>query len=155
MLRASRWVLFIACMSCAAGCGEPKSSTVHGTVLMDGHPLADAEVQLVPKSDAALGAHTTTTGPDGKFTIQTGGRNAPLRPGSYVVVVNKWRAGDPSKGGGGMEGMKSEVPEVYRTQAVTPLKAEIADGESTLEPFQLKAKAPMPAVDSNQQMQMK
>ena len=41
----------------------------------------------------------------------------------------EWQAGDPNSGGGGMEGMKNEVPELYRQQATTPLKAEIKAGD--------------------------
>jgi len=120
-----------------AGCSESvKSSTAHGTVMLNGQPLAGAEVQFIPKSDNTLGAHTTTTGPDGTFTLKVEAVNTPLRPGSYLLVVNKWSAGS----GGGMDAMKNEVPELYRTQATTPLKAEIQDGENILSTFFLESK---------------
>ncbi|HEY1190593.1 MAG TPA: carboxypeptidase-like regulatory domain-containing protein [Gemmata sp.] len=147
--------LLAICGLFAAGCGGEKSATVHGTVLLDGQPLAGAEVQFVPKTDSTLGSHTVTTGPDGKFTLQAAASNTPVRPGSYVVVVNKWVAGDPSKGGGGMEGTKNDVPPAYRAQATTTLKAEIAEGEVNLEPFYLLSKGMQQGGDPNKTMQMK
>lgn len=120
-----------------AGCSESvKSSIAQGTVTLNGQPLAGAEVQFIPKSDSTLGAHTTTTGPDGTFTMKAAAANTPLRPGSYIIVVNKWTAGS----GGGMEGMKNEVPELYRAQATTTLKAEIKEGENALGTFSLDSK---------------
>lgn len=155
MLRASCGLFVAVCIAFVSGCGGAHSATAHGTVMLNGQPLAGAEVQFIPKSDSSLGSHTTTTGPDGTFTLKAESSNAPVRPGSYVVVVNKWLAGDSSKGGGGMEGMKNEIPEAYRAQATTTLKAEIKEGESTLDPFHINTKTANRAGDPNLQMQLK
>lgn len=75
---------FIACLAAAvlAGCGEPQSCLVTGTVTADGTPVSIGLVSLertdavAPPTSAAVAA--------GRFAVP--GR-ANLRPGSYVVRV--------------------------------------------------------------------
>jgi len=102
---------------------------------MNGQPLANAEVRLVPKGNPNLAAHAVTTDQAGNFTIQ--GKSAsdrPVQPGSYVVLVSKLA----SEGGasGGM-GMKNVVPPLYSDQNRSPHKAEIQKGDNNLPAYDL------------------
>ncbi|MBN9119220.1 MAG: carboxypeptidase regulatory-like domain-containing protein [Planctomycetes bacterium] len=153
MLRTMCGSLLAACVLLAAGCGKGGGTVARGTVIMNGQPLAGAVVQFVPKSDGSLGAHTVNTGPDGTFTLRTESPNTPVKPGSYVIVVNKWRTGEPGKGS--MDAMKSEIPDRYRTQATTPLKAELKDGENALEPLHINTKSMQPGSSPGTQVSMR
>ena len=132
----------------AAGCGKADSSgqwtEVTGTVTSDGKPLAGAEVQFVPKSDAALGVHSTTTDEQGAFTLKSDKSNAPLRPGAYAVLVRKVgsKGNDPSLPGGGMGAVKNELPAVYSDKAKTPFQADLQAGTQALPPFEIKPAKP-------------
>jgi len=124
-----------------AGCGNSGNSVpsaeVTGTVTLDGQPLADAEVQLVPKS-SELGLHTAKTDASGHFRITQDAKNNPVKPGSYAVLVSKVTGGnDPNAPGGGMDAQKNEVPAVYQDRNKTPLTAEVREGANALDPFQI------------------
>jgi hypothetical protein len=109
-----------------------------GPVTLNGEPLADAQVQLIPKTDSDLGVHVGTTDAAGKFTITQAAANTPVKAGEYVVLVSKVTGGnDPSLPGGGMEAQKNLVPEIYQDRSKSPLAANIHDGVNTLEPFQI------------------
>lgn len=133
-------VLFaVACaaLACAVGgCGRGgASAVVEGTVLLNGQPLADAQVQLLPRGDDGLGAHTATTDAGGHFTIRADAANNPVKPGPYVVVVTKLAM---KSGAAGMGALVNEVPPVYQARARTPLTVEVQPGANQLPPFDLK-----------------
>ncbi|HWG46982.1 MAG TPA: hypothetical protein VN688_29735 [Gemmataceae bacterium] len=134
-----RMVIFLV-LSCAlAGCtGKGGGANASGSVSLNGQPLADAEVQFIPRDDASLGTHSTTTDSAGKFTVK-GDRNIPLKPGPYVVIVNKLavKEGDGKQGAGGKGAMVNTVPLMYQNRGRTPLKADIQPGSNQLPPFEL------------------
>ncbi|VTT96835.1 Uncharacterized protein OS=Blastopirellula marina DSM 3645 GN=DSM3645_20907 PE=4 SV=1 [Gemmataceae bacterium] len=140
---------FVAAVLAAlpVGCGNPTtggpSAEVTGSVTLDGKPLADAEVQFVPKGNAALGLHTAKTDAAGRFRITRDAPNNPVKPGTYAVLVSKVSGGnDPSKPGGGMDAQKNEVPAAYQDRNRTPLTAEVRDGATDLPPFAISHAAP-------------
>jgi len=126
---------------CALGCGGGKPTAVRGTVKMDGAPLADATVQLVPDGNNTLGIHTTKTDGSGNFRFaEKGSSNNPIQPGNYVLLVSKQQA--PASGAAAstaMGGLVEVVPGVYTSQATSPLKVEIKDANVDLPPFELKS----------------
>ncbi|WP_439620539.1 hypothetical protein [Gemmata sp.] len=128
------------------GCGSPAgspSAEVTGSVTLDGKPLAGAEVQFVPKGNAALGLHAAKTDAGGRFRVTRDAPNNPVKPGTYAVLVSKVSGGnDPSQPGGGMEAQKNEVPAVYQDRNHTPLTAEVRDGATELPPFAITQSGP-------------
>lgn len=122
------------------GCsGQGSGPHVSGSVLLDGQPLSGAEVRFIPKDDPNLGTHSTSTDPQGKFTLKAD-RNIPIKPGAYRIIVNKLvvqpstdKNAPPGKGP-----MVNTVPAPYRDSNKTPLKAEIQEGSTVLPPFELK-----------------
>ena len=125
----------LALAALAAGCGGGGGPVVQGSVLLDGRPLAGAQVQLLPMPGAALGAHTATTDEDGRFTIRAEASNNPVNPGRYLAVITK-----PAAGPGGMRATVDEVPPVYRSQAWTPFKnLDVQPGANELPGFELRS----------------
>ncbi|MCE9560547.1 MAG: DUF4198 domain-containing protein [Planctomycetes bacterium] len=129
-------VIFVGLLSGCSGSG-PRTE-VSGTVMLNGQPLADAQVQLVPKTDSALGLHVGQTNSAGHFTITQAAANNPVKSGVYVVLVSKLAGGnDPSQPGGGMEAQKNVVPELYQDRNKSPFTADVHEGVNILEPFQI------------------
>ena len=123
--------LVLACAGCGGG-GGGGGSEATGSVLLDGKPLANAQVQFIAKEGSAI--HTATTDAAGKFTLKESAGNNPLQPGAYVVTVSK--ATVPS---GGMGATVNEVPPVYQNQGRTPLHADLQAGKNDLPPFELRS----------------
>ncbi|WP_425615292.1 DUF6795 domain-containing protein [Anatilimnocola sp. NA78] len=123
------------------GCGGGKATAVSGSVTMDGAPLADATVQLVPDGDNNLGVHTTKTDSSGRFQFaEKGSSNNPIQPGNYVLLVSKQQA--PSNGAGSstaMGGLVEVVPGLYTSQATSPLRVPIKEANVDLPTFELKS----------------
>ncbi|WP_020470363.1 hypothetical protein [Zavarzinella formosa] len=123
-----------------AGCGDNKGgdkAVVHGTIKLDGVPLADAEVRFVPKgNNPDLGTAQAKTDANGAFTIQPdANNNNRLRPGKFMVLVTK---SVPAKADGGMgTPMLNLVPPIYGLQDKTPLDIELKTGDNKPEPFEL------------------
>jgi hypothetical protein len=81
----SCFVLRISCLAVIAGCGSGKIP-VDGTVLLDGQPLANADVLFMPKSGGRPA--TGKTNADGKFKLSTDRPDDGVLPGEYDVGVN-------------------------------------------------------------------
>jgi hypothetical protein len=62
---------------------------VSGTVLLDGEPLADAQLVFWPVNDLNLGSFGGKTDTQGRFDIKMDGRHGAAKPGRYVVLVTK------------------------------------------------------------------
>jgi hypothetical protein len=115
------------------GCGPAGTRTgVTGKVLLDGKPLAGAQIQLLSQGDAAQGMHSGTTDEQGQFTInEAAGSNNPIQPGSYVVLVSKYaKAEDPKAAGDAMGGMINVVPAIYLDRGTSPLKIEVKSAQT-------------------------
>jgi hypothetical protein len=110
------------------GCGPAGTRTgITGKVLLDGKPLAGAQIQLLSQGDAAQGMHSGMTDDQGQFTInEAAGSNNPIQAGTYVVLVSKYaKAEDPAAAGDAMGGMINVVPAIYQDRGTSPLKIEI------------------------------
>jgi hypothetical protein len=142
MKRTTRWLfvlpglVFLALAGCAGG-----GPTVTGVIHMDGAPLADAEVELVPYDRSeSLGGDIGRTDSAGRFEIKPDKRKAPLNPGKYAILVSKWvdAKGQPlSPEEAPMQKMagtaRNLVPEQYNNpQHLSPLSAEIKAGKNDL-----------------------
>lgn len=118
-------VVFLLLAGCTA-----KDKTFTGSVTLDGSPLDNAGVKLIPKESSARGEHYSTTDTGGKFTIQNDPNN-PLTPGDYVVVVDKV----PQEMGG-----KSVVPNAYRDAKSSPVNVTITEESSAIPAIELSSK---------------
>jgi hypothetical protein len=80
-----RVCLIVAAAVAVAGCSGPPS--LSGVVTLDGQPLAEAAVVLIPQTD---GAETVvgSTNQDGRFVI-TPAAGKSIAYGKYKVVVSK------------------------------------------------------------------
>ena len=130
-----------------AGCGDgPALHSAGGTITRNGEPLADAVVIFAPSDGATVGAEGVT-GPDGKYTLSTGGRSgAPagkfqvsVTKASPTAVVPEAFKDDPS--------MADMAPQVGKPKKKTPTKddpvnalfdAEIAAGDNKALDFDVK-----------------
>lgn len=135
IVRALGLAILAAAVGAMAGCGMVGGSSVEatGAVTLDGNPLANASVQLIPESNASLGTQAATTDAKGAFTVRTVSSNTPFKPGKYVAIVSKLS-------GSGMDNMKNEVPAMYNKQQTTPFKVEIVEGKNELKPFAMTTK---------------
>lgn len=134
-------VLTLVVLNCALeGCaGKDAVSDVSGSVLLDGQPLADADVLFVPKDDTSLGTHAATTDSEGKFRLIPD-RNIPIKPGVYVVTVSKLESTGAGKRRA-LGKMVNTLPLVYSKRDRTPLKADIQQGDNKLAPFEISSTA--------------
>jgi hypothetical protein len=109
--------------------------------MLDGQPLANASVQLIPNGPNPLGMHSATTDLNGYFKIaEAGSSNNPVQPGSYVVLVSKTDLPPDAANlpGGGMGASVELVPAVYQDRTNSPLKVEITSSKVELPPLELK-----------------
>ncbi len=138
----SSWIRLIALLSLSvllAGCAGKGGAKVSGSVLLDGQPLANAEVRFDPKEDSSLGVHAAMTDSEGKFTLKADS-NIPVKPGAYTVTINKIvvQEGSMKDAPPGKGTRANMVPSAYRSRSRTPLKADIQPGDNSLPPFELK-----------------
>ncbi|MFO0869281.1 MAG: carboxypeptidase-like regulatory domain-containing protein [Pirellulales bacterium] len=115
--------LLAAGLLCAAGCGGPKSSTASGKVTMGGQPVTNASINFMDPSTGAVASCDLDA--SGSFKIMEG-----LPAGSYKVFVVPKAAMDrpPMPGEPPPEMKASPVPEKYRNESSTDLKADIKPG---------------------------
>lgn len=104
--------LILACAFCCfAGCSDNGLAPVSGKVVIDGKPIENAAVLFQPE-DGGVPA-TGVTGPNGEFTLSTGGiPGAAL--GKNSVSVAKSVAAQPNR--------KIEESEIVPTKLETPVK---------------------------------
>lgn len=75
-----------------AGCGEedgPTLVTAKGTVTLDGKPLADADITLVPTGETGGLGGEGRSNANGEFTIASKRGGELISPGEYRAVVSK------------------------------------------------------------------
>ena len=90
-------MILITCLFC--GCypdwpEQPTTAVVHGTILLDGAPVNEAQVVFVPENVRSLGDEIMplaygTTDADGKFELTYADGTKELFPGIYMVMVSK------------------------------------------------------------------
>jgi hypothetical protein len=116
------WLLVAVC-----GCGpapDPQLAPVRGQISFDGTPLDHGSLTLRPDGPDKSWEHPTgMIGPDGVYTVYTGGKlGAP--PGMYRVVVFVTEETDP--GDPAHPGMpKSIIPARYNDPELTPLRLDV------------------------------
>jgi hypothetical protein len=128
------------------GCGEsggdelPREA-VSGVITLDGQPLMDGNIQLVPASAGAQ--YATTSGGtirEGKFEVP---RNEGPTPGKYSVVISSGGGEVYRPAAGEMPGVppkqiKEKIPAKYNARTV--LTAEVKKGGPNAVEFALSSK---------------
>jgi hypothetical protein len=131
-------------LACAVGCSKGSGGRVKGQVLLDAKPVDGANVMLVGK-DKSPAAFSGKTDANGNFDI-TGTPDRPLPLGSYQVLITKFvdkKTGkEPSADDYGQleaqGALRNELPRQYGERGSSKLTAEVKEGETVLQPFDLK-----------------
>src|SRR5262249_37898747 len=100
----ARWVPAVVLGLCAlAGCGTDGRLPTHpvkGKLTLDGKPVANAEIWLVPRSEDVKNAKLTVrpyakSGADGTFTLTSYVADDGAPAGEYAVMVQKVGGAEP------------------------------------------------------------
>lgn len=124
----SRLIVLLSCLSLGfvLGCGSnyPKTYPVNGIVLMDGKPLPDVIVTLLPPTGNPA---TGTTDSNGKFSLSTFSQGDGALPGKYAVSIMPKdpppMPGDEMSSPGGGQKVKYEAP--IPTKYANPTTSQI------------------------------
>ena len=126
------WLAVLTLALCAMGCGPdgPPRGTVSGVVTYKDKPVTEGQVVFsAPERGQGAMANLDSTG---KYSIPEG-----IEVGEYKVMVTP----PPSNvaAGGPKPALKvyTNLPEQYRNEATTDLKANVVEGENTFN-FDLK-----------------
>ncbi|HEY0981217.1 MULTISPECIES: hypothetical protein [unclassified Schlesneria] len=130
-LRVHRLLLCLTLISSAAtvGCGKAKQpwDTVYpatGVLLLEGKPLAGAQITLIPEDSEVPPSvrPTATTEIDGSFELGTYSKSDGAPAGSYKVLALHYpivgSKENPSAG-------PNDLPKKYASQNTTDLKIEV------------------------------
>jgi hypothetical protein len=118
-----------------SGCGPSVHPPIEGSIRLDGEPLQEAMISIVPAAGSGPGA-VAQSDRQGNFKLFHGGAK-PLDAGKYKVFITKMavpKAGEPPPPPG-----SSPVPKIYRDVKTTPLELEIP--ASSAVSFELKSTA--------------
>jgi hypothetical protein len=101
-LRSLALPLLLGLMLLQPGCGSKEGlAPVSGVVLLEGQPLADANIVLHPVKASGAGPFVATTDAAGKFSLgpTTGPAGSGAVPGEYRLTVStlKTEPGPPGK----------------------------------------------------------
>ena len=130
--------LLVAIWMVLAGCRNADSLPsltvyeVKGKVLLaDGKPLSSGWVYFVPKGDLTI-TPSGTIGPDGSFSLITGGSGDGAPPGEYKVRIESTGVHLAQKS------KKRLFPFKYTDEDSSGLVVTVRPEANQLEPFQLK-----------------
>jgi hypothetical protein len=120
---------------CLVGCsGGSGTVPVRGTVTHKGKPVPSGTITFIPDA----GPHATgEIGPDGSYTLTTYKSGDGAVPGSYKVVVVAMQDTSDRLPEERASLPPPIVPTKYTSVVTTDLKAEVKDGENTID-FDLK-----------------
>ena len=132
-----------------AGCmAATPGPAVEGVVLLDGQPLANANVQLIPQGENRGQTGFGKTDAAGKFVAASAdGKRKGAAVGNYQVVINKLVKPDgsdfipdPNAGPEDTGGFREVLPAVYSDTAKSMLAADVPDGGTKSLEFKLNSK---------------
>ncbi len=146
MTRLNFWTV-VLCLLIAGCSAKPTEPSAEGVVTLDGQPLANANVQLVPQGNTKGQTGFAKTDAAGKFIIGSAdGKQQGTAPGEYKVVISKHVKPDgtdylPKPDEDPMlANYKELLPAAYSNHEQSQLRTEVpAGGTKTLE-FKLKSK---------------
>jgi hypothetical protein len=131
-------VLIVAVSAGLAGCGKSDALPVFqvydvkGKVLLaDGKPLSGGQIYFVPKGDLP-GTPSGEIGPDGTFSLVTGGSGKGAPPGEYKVRIESPQFRADGKVG------KPQFPARYNDEDSSGVLITVRAETNQLEPILLK-----------------
>jgi hypothetical protein len=150
VLPRAAWLLTLSTLALAlpsCGNGWKKCHPAQGKVLLDGKPVAGAEVWLIPTAPELMNTNPPVrpfgkTGPDGSFTLMTyvAGDGAPAGAYKARVICEKRvkgaKAGDDDDEGEG--GLQNVLPGRYADPEKSGLLVTIQPGSNVVPDFNLK-----------------
>ena len=130
--------LVVAVCAGLAGCGKSDSLPVlqvydvKGKVLLaDGKPLSGGQIYFVPNGDLAL-TPSGVIGPDGTFSLVTGGSGDGAPPGEYKVRIESRQFQANGKAG------KQRFPDRYNDEDSSGVLITVRAESNQLKPILLK-----------------
>lgn len=116
--------LATACLQ-ALGCGEnrPERVPVSGRVLIDGEPLEQGFIQVVPEGERAA---TAQLGEGGRFALTTFKDKDGCVPGTHQVAVISNESQGPTA-------MKWHAPKMYADASTSGLTLEVTEATKSAE----------------------
>jgi hypothetical protein len=111
---------------------------VKGTVLLDGVPIADANVSIFPIDSKSMGNMAAKTDGQGRFTLNSS--TQAIQPGRYIVLIVKNAASaDAEEDGPPLPAgwRKNILPAKYFNHANPVFTVDLKPGGNTLAPFAL------------------
>jgi len=127
------------------GCGGPSDAVpklslnpVKGKVLLeDGKPVTSGQVVFVSTTTGI--SPNGKIGPDGSFTLSSGGQGDGAPAGEYKVKIEPATALGTSDAKP-RPGAKLPYSGIYADEDTSGLKVTVKDGDNSLEPFKLSTK---------------
>jgi len=128
------YILLYPTFGCSYGPFKADVQMVQGTILLDGEPLADADVIFHPQDEKGetAGGHTDK---QGNFVLTSlyGNIGRGALQGEYHVTVSKLESfAVPLKGGEIEWDAKELLPSVYQDAKKTPLSVTIQRGKNKI-----------------------
>jgi hypothetical protein len=141
-MRPSRTTLALGLLTCLAGCGGDSGSAVypvHGRVLFNGKPVANAQVTFHPVGDVKRETIRPVGKVDeeGNFTLTSFKNGDGAAPGEYQVTV-VWLLAKPVRPGSDETVSGNYLPVKYANAETSQLTATVTAGPNELLPFELK-----------------
>ncbi len=135
MRRLGSWAVLVGTLVLCAGCGDPNTSTVTGTVTVDGEPLAEGAIRFDPKDGAVATSGNQIK--DGKFTVVG-------PPGIKKVVITSAKAiGEESLYEDDPKAPKRKISKQWlpaRYNEQTELELDVKPGKNPPQEFKLTTK---------------
>jgi hypothetical protein len=129
------------CCVLTLGCNDREQIPVypvHGRVLLNGKPLADAIVSFHTQEGGMSGTYPSAhTDPDGQFAMTTYEHGDGAAQGSYSISIVCFRSRPLRKGQEGRA--QNIVPYRYASPEASGLVATVSPGNNDLPPINLKS----------------
>ncbi len=115
-----------------AGCSGryPATVPVHGTVRMDGKPLAGGRIDFRPEEGRLA---TAAIDPEGRYALTTFRPGDGAVPGTHRVTVTFGRETKQPIEEGIEQPIEWVVPQRYGDPATTPLRADVSPGNDRID----------------------
>jgi len=140
-------VLMFAATLSLTGCddgGPGELVPLTGVVLLDGTPVSDVSLTLVPQIGVqGRGGYAKSTG-DGSFEFQTSPEDMGVSPGKYRVLFQKYAMPDgspiPPNTSAADAGLVNEMPALYSNPETSPVFAEVSTDATEPLRFELESR---------------
>lgn len=124
---------FVGLCMLVIGCSQsPYSSTVSGTVTLDGAPIGPGVIQFLPSGQGGNPA-TGTIQVDGSYELKTSNAVG-LNPGEYKVTIAVYDQPEVAPGERAAPGSAPlRTPEKYLSSTTTDLQFTVQDGSNAID----------------------